>query len=305
MILRILENDFWQVGILAQTGASIAFGRIKRSGRWTDFMRPTDSANYENASLCSSYVLVPWSNRIRDGKFRFQGTEYQLRAEAKDGTAIHGVGKDLAWKVEYVDEQRLRATFNSSDHPNVNYPFKFSAAQEFRLDGKKFSVYTSVKNEDTRTMPAGFGHHPYFQRVIGGDAVSVELPCSEYYVLEDAMPDGAPVPLSEERLDFRKLKPLQPEAHEKGVDDLFAGREGEKPVRIVYGDTEVQMHADELYKHIILYAPKEKSFWAVEPVTNANDGFNLHDKGVIESNVIVLQPNEESSATFTLEIIRN
>jgi aldose 1-epimerase len=304
MTLQTLQNEFWQVGILLQTGASIAFGRIQRDGAWTDFMRPTDESNYGNAGLCASYVLVPWSNRIRDGKFRFQGTEYQLRTSYKDGTAIHGVGKDLAWKVEHVDGQRLRATFKSSDFENINYPFKFSAVQEFTLDGKQFSVFTSVKNEDTRTMPAGFGHHPYFQRVIGSDAVSVELPCSQYYLLENAMPDSAPVPISEERLDFRTLKPLNPEAYEKGVDDLFAGRIGDNPVRIVYGDTEIQMHAGALYKHIILYSPKEKSFWAVEPVTNANDGFNLYDKGILESNIIVLQLGEETSDVFSLEIIK-
>ncbi|MFN8373127.1 MAG: hypothetical protein U0694_09670 [Anaerolineae bacterium] len=246
-----LQNDFWQVGILPQTGASIAYGRIRRGAVWLDFMRPTAPENYPTASLCASYVLVPWSNRIRDAHFRFQGVDYQLKVNYRDGTAIHGVGRDLPWKIAHADDHRLRATFNSADYPDINYPFAFSAAQEFTLDGPGFSVYTSVKNEDTRVMPAGFGHHPYFQRLLDGQPVSIELPCTQFYRLENAMPSSGPVPIDEERLDFRQLKPLQPEQHEKGVDDLFAGRIGDKPVRFVYGDAELQMQAGALYKHLI------------------------------------------------------
>ncbi|RMG83249.1 MAG: aldose epimerase, partial [Chloroflexi bacterium] len=36
-----LQNAHWQVGILPQTGASIAFGRVRYGGTWVDVMRPT------------------------------------------------------------------------------------------------------------------------------------------------------------------------------------------------------------------------------------------------------------------------
>jgi len=46
--------------------------------------------------------------------------------------------------------------------------------------------------------------------------------------------------------------------------------------------------------------PPGKSFFAVEPVSNANDGFNLYEKKIRGSGVFVLEPGEERSATFTL-----
>ena len=70
--LHVIENESWQVGILPDAGASVAFGRVKRDGRWLDFMRPTPETSYRDPSACASYVLIPWSNRIRDGHFRFQ-----------------------------------------------------------------------------------------------------------------------------------------------------------------------------------------------------------------------------------------
>ena len=66
MTVQVLENEYWQVGILPETGASIAFGRVRRDDTWVDVMRPTDLADYDNPSQCASFVLMPWSNRIRD-----------------------------------------------------------------------------------------------------------------------------------------------------------------------------------------------------------------------------------------------
>jgi aldose 1-epimerase len=40
----------------------------------------------------------------------------------------------------------------------------------------------------------------------------------------------------------------------------------------------------------------------LEPVTNANDGFNLMEKGIPGHSVFVLEPGEERSATFTFQV---
>src|SRR5262245_33175971 len=101
--LRILENEFWQVGILPETGASIAFGRVRRGDTWVDVMRPTAPTDYGNSSNCASFIMIPWSNRIRDGKMRFNDVDYQLQVNSGDGTAIHGDVRKRAWKVDQAD----------------------------------------------------------------------------------------------------------------------------------------------------------------------------------------------------------
>ena len=95
-----IESNTWQIGTLPETGASIAYGRVKHAGRWLDFMRPTPEPDYNNPSACASFALVPWSNRIRDGRFMFDGRQVQLQVSAKDGTAIHGVGRRYPWRIE-------------------------------------------------------------------------------------------------------------------------------------------------------------------------------------------------------------
>ena len=63
------------------------------------------------------------------------------------------------------------------------------------------------------------------------------------------------------------------------------------------------MHADELFEHILLYAPEGQPFYAVEPMTNVSDGFNLFADHVAGSGVFVLQPGEEKQAN--VELITN
>src|ERR1041385_5620077 len=186
--LYIIENSLWQVGILPETGASIAFGRIKQDKQSFDFLRPTPESSYRNSSACSSFALIPWSNRIRAGHFKFRGSDYQLQTSS-DGTARHGVVRSFPWRVDSFSATRLAVRFDSGDFPNINFPFHFSARIDFILDDDQFSVVTWLKNDDRMPFPGGFGHHPYFVRsLIGGvDPVQLEVPCNEYFVLEGGM----------------------------------------------------------------------------------------------------------------------
>src|SRR4051794_26772328 len=94
-----LENDHWQVGLLPTTGGAVAYGRAKVNGEWHDVMRPTPQESLTVVPDTASYPLVPWSNRIRDGKLRWAGRTYQLRVNHADGTAIHGTASEYPWAV--------------------------------------------------------------------------------------------------------------------------------------------------------------------------------------------------------------
>ncbi len=297
MALHTLENEYWQVGILPETGASIAFGRVRRDSRWVDVMRPTDPADHDNPSKCASFVLIPWSNRIRDAKFTFQGVDYQLEPSTADGTASHGDTRRRPWQVEVAGNDRIELSFNSTAHANVNFPFQFSASAEYWLDGPDFVMLLGLRNVDNQPFPGGFGHHPYFVRP-SSDNVLIELPVAEEYPLVNALPTGGAQPISP-RLDFRQLRQLREAAP---FDNLFRGRIDDKPARIVYPDlnVELQIYSDPIFEHLIAYAPPDQTFFAVEPVTNANDGFNLLAQGIEGSGVFVLEPGEKRSGTIRL-----
>jgi aldose 1-epimerase len=298
MPLHTLQNEYWQVGILPETGASIAFGRVRVGGAWLDILRPTAEADYGNASLCSSFIMLPWANRLRDARFRFGGVDYQLQPSSADGTAIHGTVRRLAWNLESADEERIITTFDSATFaPDaINFPFKFTARAEFLLDQGDFVATVTLTNTDTQPFPAGFGHHPYFVRD-SENAVQLQIPCAERWELTNALASAPPTPLPPEK-DFRVQRPLGNAVYE----DLLTRRTSESiAARLVYPQAAIRMLADPMFQHVLLFAPAGKPFFAVEPQSNANDGFNLHDRG-IENGVFILQPGESKTGTIVLRI---
>ena len=74
-----LRSDRWELDVLPGTGASLAGGRIRTSdGVWRDLLRPTPRTRRGDPEKCSSFPMVPWSNRIRGGRLHFAGGSWQL-----------------------------------------------------------------------------------------------------------------------------------------------------------------------------------------------------------------------------------
>lgn len=295
--LHTLENEYWQVGILPETGASVAFGRVHTAEGWLDVLRPTDPADYGNPSKCASFVMIPWSNRIREAKFQFRGQDYQLEVNNKEGSASHGDTRRCIWQAESAGKERISLSFNSTAHMSMNFPWQFAANAIYALDGPVLEMVLSLKNIDDVPFPGGFGHHPYFVRT---DDVMLELPVDQMYALENSLPDGAAVPVTPDA-DFRTLRRLN---DAPPLDHLYRGRRGDQPARVVYParQIEVQISSDPIFEHLVAFAPAGKPFFAVEPVTNANDGFNLFERGIAGSGVFVLEPGEEQRGVIRMRI---
>lgn len=299
-MITILQNDFWKIGVLPGEGGSFAFGRIKYQGEWRDLLHPKPQ-KMTTAWDYASYMLVPWSNRIKAGSFGFQGKTYQLRINSEDQTAIHGATLEFPWEILESRSDYMALRFCARNFSGVNFPWDFEANATFALQGRRLVLSLRLRNDDQSPMPAGFGHHPVFVKTFAGDTdlPLLEVPCSRYYVAQGAIPSGAAVPV-EPRVDFQNLRLMGTEF----VDDCLTGRAPGKAIRIAYAQSGVAltMTADPIFEHIIVYNPTHKPVFAVEPVTNANDGFNLMERGIPGTGVFILQPGEEKSGEATMEL---
>ena len=142
-------------------------------------------------------------------------------------------------------------------------------------------------------MPAGFGHHPYFVRPTD-PLPQVQIHCEQQFELVDFMAVEAPVPVKPE-LDFRQLRALDDMERNDLLTDQ-TNHEDDPCAHLSFpgSDVNVFMVVNRIFKHILLYAPQGKPFFAVEPMTNASDGFNLYADSIPGSGVFVLQPGEET-----------
>ncbi len=297
MTLYRLESECWQVGILPETGASVAYGRVRCGETWRDVLRPTAESDYDTVSLCSSFLMLPWANRIVAAHFRFRGHDYALKPTTAEGMAMHGVTRGLAWQVAKVSPTRIVMTFDSADYQDLNFPFQFSARAEFSVEGCDFNAAVTLTNADKQAFPAGFGHHPYFVRD-AANAVQIEIPCDQRFELEKLVAVAPPTALTPET-DFRQLRLLGTRYYE----ELYTSRQSQMlAARVVYPDTAISLLADPMFEQVMFFAPEGKPFFAVEPQSNANDGFNLYERGVAGSGVFVLEPGESKSGTISFQV---
>lgn len=304
MSLTLLESDCWRLWCDPDNGVQWMAAEVCRNGTWHSVVpdcRPSDTprpGQSETQPLAAaSFHMLPYSNRILDGLFEFQGQTIQL--DNAESHAIHGPLRKLPWKVRSIDSNSLVCTFNSVDHQTFNWPWPISATLTINVQGDKVSSRIALTNEGDTDMPAGFGWHPYFVRTVNGAEALLTLPVKGVFpdASGNCIPDGAAVALPDE-LDFRSAKALD---MDQRIDCCLAGLDGPCVLDWQSGGIKLIIEASKECQYLVLYNPDMPHF-AVEPVTNANDAFNLSTRS-IESGTRVLAPGETLSATLSLEAV--
>lgn len=113
----------------------------------------------------SGVVLVPWPNRIRGGKYTFQGVDRQLAvSEPALGNASHGLLRFASYTLLETSDQRL--VLGADVVPQTGYPFHLRTRVTFTLLDDGLHVAHVIENVGADAAPVALGIHPYLQ--IGG-----------------------------------------------------------------------------------------------------------------------------------------
>jgi aldose 1-epimerase len=268
--------------------------------RWLPLWRPTPE-RFTRANQTASYLLAPYSNRLRDGRFVFEGKSHALRNATQH--ALHGDAHHRVWQVLEAISTRARLRLDAGRLPDFDFPFPFSVEVTYHLDGATLRNDLVLENTGCSRMPAGLGFHPYFVRAPDGGEDDVELSFRTTGVYPGEppcpmLPTGAPRPLPR-AMDFSRRRPL-----DLALDHCFAGWDGAAEILWRRNRVRAEIRASDRCRHLVVYSPPGLPFFAFEPVTNANDGFNLAARGLCAAGVVVLEPGERLEAGFTLTVSR-
>jgi aldose 1-epimerase len=245
----------------------------------------------ELASSGRGQLLVPWPNRIRDGRYRLDGREHRLPLnEPERGNAIHGLVRWSSWAV--ADRSADRIALEHVLHPQPGYPFTLELRVEYTLGGDGLSVRTTATNAGAEPCPYGAGAHPYLA-VVSVDGAVLELPAEE--VLES---DERGIPIGSTRVDG-ELDFLTPRAvGAVQLDHCFTAlRRDEDGLARVHVDG-TTLWADERYPYLMVFtgdalpAVERRRSIAVEPMTCAPNAFVSGD------GLVVLEPGETHAAAW-------
>ncbi len=118
---------------------------------------------YELGEMCDGAhgtPLVPWPNRLADGRYRFASVEYQVAlTEPEKDNAIHGLARWRPWQPLEVAPGHV--TMGIRLHPTPGYPFLLDVRVDYRLGPDGLQVTATVTNLGDTPCPYGFGQHPY------------------------------------------------------------------------------------------------------------------------------------------------
>lgn len=261
-----------------------------------DFVRPsTVRACCEGSvRLSSSYPLVPYSNRIGDGRFEFRGVQHVLRRNTDFSEhPIHGVGWLRAWTVvaSTRDQLQLTITHDGEDGRNADWPWSFSATQTFLLDDDGLRHSIGVTNRDRRPMPAGIGLHPFFPK----------SPATQVCFEAEAVWRNSERMLPQERTAVPPEWNFSQRRTVAGltVDNCFAG--WTRNAEIVWPECGWGLHleASEVFGHLVVFTSEARDSIAIEPVSHVNNALNLVDARD-DTGLRVLAPGEMLEGTLAM-----
>src|SRR5690606_1440901 len=123
----------------------------------------------------------PWAGRIRDGLFTHDGTTHQLPL-SKDGNAIHGLGRNVAW--DRTGEGAYRC--------EIGTPWPTTGVASLHYELLPGGIRTTLSWDDGTDGPCSAGLHPWFRRrlEVGGAAELSFAPDAMVERGADGLPTG-------------------------------------------------------------------------------------------------------------------
>lgn len=248
-------------------------------------------------------LLFPFPNRIRDGKFNFQGVEYKIDPPR------HGFVRDKEWKVVATgaadsEGAWIRSSLDAADYAEeilTQFPFPFKLEVIYRLKDKRLEMELNVRNTGEREMPVGFGIHPYFHLPAQN---TIQVPARKRWELSDSLPTGKLLKV-EEQFDLRHPRSATGLTLDDIYTDVIPDEDG--MVRSYLTDEQarrqmvVEFDAHE-FPHVVVYTPPTpRQAICIEPNSCPTDGFNLYARG-IESNMIILKAGAQTSFSVRIYV---
>ena len=286
--MTTIQSARGELGITPERGGCVS------AFRWdgVDILRPFDAAHGANApaTAYAAFPLVPFSGRIANGVFSFEGKDYAIPANfPPESHAIHGQGWQSEWNIADQSNQSVKLSLR---YVGAHWPWAYEAAQTFSIVENGLKVELALTNLSERAMPGGIGWHPYFP----AHGANLLADVSAVWLSGEDMIPGAPSPLARES-DLRSVRAVS----DLKLDNAFAA--GPVGTKIAWEDRGVQirMTSSETLRHLIIFTPPGEDFFCVEPVSHSPDAVNSAEPASI-TGLRILQSGETLSGTIRLHV---
>jgi len=248
---------------------------------------------------CRGQLLMPWPNRIRDGRYTWDGTEQQLPlTEPSRSNASHGLARWAAWTVASHSSAAVSLTYRLM--AQSGYPWTLDLSVTYALGDDGLHVTQGAVNRSASAAPYAQGAHPYL--VVPGEVDTWELllPAATRSLSDERLLPVGAEDVTGTDVDFRTARPLGGVVLDHAFTDLVRDPAGlaTTSLRDPVSGHGVEIWVDRAHPWLMVYtgddrpAPFTRRSVAVEPMTAQADAFRSGE------DVVRLEPGESFQTTW-------
>jgi aldose 1-epimerase len=256
-------------------------------------------AEDQPAPAAMGLPLVPWPNRIRDGRYRFGGRELETPiTEPERRNAIHGLCRSVPWTL--VERRPESVTLVCPIQPTPGYPFRLDCSVTYALGERGLGCRLGFENRGEGALPVGAGHHPYLRAGEPPvDGWRLQLPARRVLEADERMiPTGRELEVAGTELDFRAERLLRGVVLDTCYTDLERGPDGLVRATVAAaGGSRLTMGMGPDTRYVMVYTGDavDRVGLAVEPMSCPPNAFQTG------RDVRVLQPEERWTFDWGIE----
>jgi aldose 1-epimerase len=258
-------------------------------------------AEDEMSPGCRGQLLMPWPNRIGDGRYTWDGAEQQLPlTEPELGNALHGLVQWAAWTVASQSGGAVELTYRLM--AQTGYPWTLDLSVRYALGDDGLAVTQRAVNRSGSPAPYAQGAHPYLTAGASPiDTWEFLLPAATRSLSDDErLLPVAREDVTGTEVDFRTARPLQAVALNHGFTDLVRDASGLATTSLRDPATGhgVELWVDDTQPWLMVYtgddrpAPLTRRSVAVEPMTAQADAFRSGE------DLVPLEPGASFESTW-------
>lgn len=259
----------------------------------------------ERCTFARGMPLIPWPNRLHEGRYRWDGQQYQTPInEVAKNNALHGYTRWFNWQLSAEGSETAVASLRL--HPQDGYPFILDLSITYTLGRDGLTVANRARNAGTVACPYAHGAHPYIN--VGTekiDQATLTAPLSTYLPTDaDQIPTGR-TPVAGTDFDFQHARIMGDARIDHAFTDLTRDSNGLANITLSSSETgrRVTLWVDEKYPYVMLFtgdtvepASRRRAGLGVEPMTCPPNGFA---SGI---DLIRLEPGEAVTTRWGIRV---
>jgi aldose 1-epimerase len=261
---------------------------------------------FEQDRMCDGargQTLLPWPNRIADGRYSWHDADQQLPLTEPDKhNAIHGLTRWANW--ELLELSATQVHLRHVLHAQTGWPFLLRCELRYTLGDGGVEVETTGTNVGSTPCPYAAGAHPYLSAGAGHvDACELVVPGELWLPTDDRGIPTEQLPVEGTTHDFRRARQIGALKIDESYTGLRRGSDGRAVVQLRRPDAvTVELWAGDGYPYLEIFTgdtltpERRRRGLGVEPMTAPPNAFQTGQ------DLHALEPQQSLSLSWGLAL---